>query len=167
MRQTLLRTALLLLTAAATLAVVAANKLYIKSFSIAPGETKVVEVYMLNDAPVRAVEMLVVLPEGLTLAPDQAVLTGRQAGHSLSARLTSKGYRLLAFSTDNTAFTGTDGPLMELTVTASSNFAHSGKIAMSEIIMESATGEALVELGSCTSDVLLISATASHHGDLP
>ncbi|MBQ7691548.1 MAG: hypothetical protein IJT30_10235 [Muribaculaceae bacterium] len=167
MRQLLLRTALLLLTAAATLAAASANKLYIKSFSIAPGESKVVEVYMVNDTPVRAVEMLVVLPAGLTLSPEQTVLTGRQNGHTLSARLTSKGYRVLAFSTNNTPFRGNDGPLMELTVTADSGFDRSGTIEMSEIIMESESGAPLVEMGRCTCDALWAPAAATPAGGKP
>ncbi|MBR6283374.1 MAG: hypothetical protein IKR25_03660 [Muribaculaceae bacterium] len=149
----ILRTLLLAVMATVTCTAIGANKLYIKSFAIHPGETKVVELYMQNDVDVRAVDMLVKLPEGLTLAAEQTRLTDREAGHAVSGRLTSRGYRVIAFSTDNAVFAGTDGPLMELTVTASDSFSKSGTITLQDIIMEDADGEAIVEMGTSTSEV--------------
>ncbi len=143
-----------LLLAAVTMT--AANRLYIKDFAIKPGETKIVEVYMQNDAPVRGVEMVVALPDGLTLDPQKAVLTPRADGHTLSGRATSKGYRLLAFSADNNAFAGNDGALIELTITASDLFTHSADIQLSEIIMEDVNGNALLEMATSKCEAYII-----------
>ena len=151
MRKNLLRSIAAAVLCTAALWSAAANRIVIKDFAIKPGETKVVEVIAESDEPVRAIEVVFALPEGLSLDPAQATLTERANGHTLTGRLTSQGYKFLAFSLDNNAFAGTSGVVFEVPVTASSDFQHSGAIMVSDIVMENAQGEALVELGRAQS----------------
>ncbi len=155
MRKNLLRSLAAAVLCATALWSAAANRIVIKDFAIKPGETKVVEVIAESEEPVRAFEVVFALPDGLSLDPSQATLSERADGHTLSGRLTSQGYKFLAFSLDNNTFSGTSGVVFEVPVSASSDFQHSGAIEASGIVMENALGEALVELGRAQSTAFL------------
>lgn len=155
MKKNILRNLIGAIACLMSLSAMADNQIVIKDFAIKPGETKVVEVIAESDEPIRAFEVVFVLPEGLTIDTERAMLTNRSNDHTLSARLTSKGYRFLAFSLNGNTFAGTDGVIIEVPVTASDTFAHSGIIQANEIVMENNAGEALVEMGQAQSNAYI------------
>ena len=169
MKKNILRNLIGAIVCLMSLSAMADNQIVIKDFAIKPGETKVVEVVAESDEPIRAFEVVFVLPEGLTIDTERAQLTNRANGHSLSGRLTSKGYRFLAFSLNGDTFAGTDGVILEVPVTASADFAHSGVINANDIVMENANGDALVDMGKAESmayiEVSAPTPTTTDNGD--
>ena len=103
--------------------------LTIEDFKIMPGEKKVIEVCMTNSLPIRGFEMKPVLPEGITMAGSPAAVEDRigTGTNSFGEVVTSSkkpnyspvnGKITFASGDDAIPFSGTEGPVMTLTIKA-------------------------------------------------
>ena len=103
--------------------------LTIEDFKIMPGEKKVIEVCMTNSLPIRGFEMKPVLPEGITMAGSPAAVKDRigTGTNSFGEVVTSSkkpnyspvnGKITFASGDDAIPFSGTEGPVMTLTIKA-------------------------------------------------
>ena len=103
--------------------------LIIEDFKIMPGEKKVIEVCMTNSLPIRGFEMKPVLPEGITMAGSPAAVEDRigTGTNSFGEVVTSSkkpnyspvnGKITFASGDDAIPFSGTEGPVMTLTIKA-------------------------------------------------
>lgn len=102
------------------------DRLYIENFSISAGETKEVEVCLANSIPYTAFQCDVYLPEGLNFYEEGGEyfvdLSSRKSrSHSIGGNLQSEtgALRVVSFSQKNANFSGNDGALFYLTITAS------------------------------------------------
>lgn len=116
-----------------------ADRFYIEDFSMAPGDTVMVSFILNNDVPFTAFQADVYLPVELSLNSDSQgygfALTDRKGNHLLSAkRLPDGGIRLLSYSVGLDAYSGNDGALLTVPVTASEDFGDSVFIELKNVL---------------------------------
>ena len=118
----------------------ALDRLHINDFTIAPGETKMVEVMLDNDSAYTALQADIFLPEGLTIEQDDGdyifSLTDRKGSdHTLaSAVLSSGAIRLYITSQALNNFGGNSGALISFNITASDTLSSSKTIEIKNIL---------------------------------
>ena len=116
-------------TMTALLAIVSnasADELKIENFSIEPGETKTISIDLNNtDKSYIAFEFCMTLPEGISIDKDEDdylmvdINSNRSTRHILEvAQNTDDSYHFLCYSNSNSAFKGTEGELLSITLTA-------------------------------------------------
>ncbi|MBN2410700.1 choice-of-anchor D domain-containing protein [candidate division KSB1 bacterium] len=89
------------------------NTLTVADMSSASGDTVTISVNIDNADPFVVCQLSLFLNDELTYLEGSASLTGRAVDHSLSANLvTGDSLRLLAYSANNTAFTGNSGSVL-------------------------------------------------------
>lgn len=126
-----------------------ADDLTLETVTLEPGETKQVAVCLNNPQKTyTAFQFNLVLPEGISVAmSDNKYLVeldeDRKGDHSLKVSQKRKGvYRLMAFSLNSDAFSGTDGPLVNVTLQAdASTVPGTKKGTMEEQVLTEASGE--------------------------
>lgn len=141
-----------------------ANYLSIEPFSIYPGETKEVEIMLSNTAAYTAFQADVCLPAGLTFAEgEEAGLDARATDSHVMATAVSEEnvLRMVAYSTQSAEFTGTNGVLVKVKVTAAEDF-ESGELSVKNILFATAAEEG-VTLNDISVNVLR--ATDIEHVD--
>lgn len=107
------------------------NRFYIPDFSISIGETKEISLVLANETQFTAFQTDIYLPEGLEIVDNSWVRTDRCSGHTISGKIFDDGrVRLTCFSFSNTVFTGNDGALVSLQITASKEAAETCSIEM-------------------------------------
>jgi len=107
------------------------DKFYIPDFKIAVGETKEVSIILDNETPFTAFQTDIYLPEGLTIVANSPAMTQRGSDHTLSAKAFSDGrVRLACLSLNNSVFTGNEGALVTLQITATKDVAETCVIEM-------------------------------------
>ena len=136
------------------------NRIYMEDFSITPGETKPVTVYLENEDALSGMQFRLTLPAGLsivtgatgrprvTLAGDH--LDGEDDDHTVSANAAEDGIHVILYSPTSMELTTGDGALLTFNVTAASNFIGSDEIVIDQI--ESSTAgmvEIALEDASC------------------
>lgn len=136
MKKILLITLSLLATASA----LALDRLYINDFTIAAGETKMVEVMLDNDSAYTALQADIYLPEELTIGQENGdytfSLTDRKGNdHTLaSTTLASGAIRIYITSQSLSTIGGNSGALITFNITASDTFTGSKVIEMKNIM---------------------------------
>ena len=126
-----------------------ADNLTLEAVTLEPGETKQVAVSLNNPQNTyTAFQFDLVLPEGITIAMNGTkylaeLEENRKSDHSLKVSKKRKGvYRLMAFSMNSDVFSGTDGPLVYVTLQAdASTVPGTKKGTMEEQVLTEASGE--------------------------
>ena len=110
-----------------------ADELKVEPFTMQPGETKEVEVELLNtDSPYILLELWMTLPEGISVAKDEdgeylAELNSTRVAksHTLDIQEQESGkYKMLLWSSKNAQLSGTSGTIFTMTLTASADMAN-------------------------------------------
>lgn len=126
-----------------------ADDMTIETITLEPGETKQVAICLNNsEKTYTAFQLNLELPEGVTIAKNDdkyiaALDEDRKGDHSLKVSKKSEGvYRLMAFSLSNTVFSGTDGPLVYVTLQADASAVNgSKKGTLSEQVLTEESGD--------------------------
>lgn len=122
------------------------DRLYIEDFYIAAGETLQVPVILQNDTAYCGLQTDLYLPEGLSLDMeyDEYIidLTSRKhSSHTVASRLMSDGaIRIYISSISAKEFSGNDGAIMTMSITAASNFSGQAIIELKNSICAEAIG---------------------------
>lgn len=124
------------------------NKLYIKDFTIAPGQTKNLEVILDNESPISSLEFLVKLPDGLYYVENSlAKVTSRvtRSSHSVGvADNRDEGIKIVMLSTssaiENSPVKGNSGAILTIDVKAASDY-KGGVVEITDIIGSDATNK--------------------------
>ncbi len=91
------------------------NELRTGSLSTRSGTDTTLSFRINNQEPFTGFQFDLILPSVLTFIPGSESLTSRKNGHSVSANtVTGNKVRVLAFSSDQTVFTGNDGDVVKL-----------------------------------------------------
>ena len=125
-----------------------ADNLSMGTVQLVPGESRQVEISLSNSTKYTAFQFDMVLPEGVAVAKSDnnelvALLNGNRANrHQLHvAKVGSKTYRFLAFSMENNDFLGTEGVLLDVTLTASTDISDEVKtIGLRSLLLVEADG---------------------------
>jgi hypothetical protein len=147
-----------------TLGVNAQATLTVKDFSIAPGETKQVYIEMDNMVEIRALQVLLSLPEGVKLAARPSVVAKRcgmiirgngqsvAATKSLSYKVRDNGNCMIVVNaTDGVPFSGQEGAIIALTLKADEEAREcSGQLILQDMELVYADGATSV----CPQDVV-------------
>lgn len=134
----------------------AANTIYIKDFAIMPGETKIVEMYVESTREVRSFQTDIQLPDGLSIDCDKVMLSDRSNQHIVYADSTGTNcYTIMAFSLSNTPFTGVDGTMVEIPITATETFARSASIELKGILIEASDKTVLIIDGASSCNAFI------------
>ena len=126
-----------------------ADNLTVEAVTLKPGETKQVAISLNNsEKTYTAFQLNLELPEGVTIAKNDdkfvaALDEDRKGDHSLRVSQKSEGvYRLMAFSLSNAVFSGTDGPLVYVTLQADVQARpDTKKAAMAELVLTESSGD--------------------------
>lgn len=118
----------------------AADRLYVDAGNFEPGETKTISVCIENGQPVLGFQFDVALPDGLNLVSSDGkpVCTLSSRANSsytvVSNLLSVNKARIGTFSISHTPLSGNEGPVMEIAVMASDNFA-GGTLSLSGVML--------------------------------
>ena len=122
------------------------DRLFIEDFNIQAGETLQVPVILLNDTAYTGFQTDLYLPEGLSLdmEDDEYIidLTSRKtSSHTVASRLLSDGaIRIYVSSINAREFSGNNGAIMILTLTAADDFTGQAVIELKNSICAEAIG---------------------------
>lgn len=125
-----------------TMTINAKDRVYINDFSIIAGTSKTIEVILSNDTAYCALQTDIVLPEGLTIVTDDDEyvidLTGRKArDHVVSTNVLADGsIRIFVTSQGSLNFSGNDGAILTIDITASSSFDKGNIIMRNSVLVE-------------------------------
>ncbi len=131
---------LLFLCTVAALAATAQDRFYINDFTIAPGETKEVEIMLDNEYTYTAIQAELTLPEGLTVEQEDGdyifELTDRKnRNHTISSQMLSSGaIRILIASQNVKTISGNSGALVVFNIIADDSFSGAKTIQIANII---------------------------------
>ena len=111
-----------------------ADNLSVEDLTLQAGETRQIGIVMNNpDTAYAAFQFDLVLPAGVTIATNDkgkfvaSLNADRVDDHTLNVSKKGEGtYRFMSFSMSNTAFSGTSGVLVYVTLTADDSFLQSG-----------------------------------------
>lgn len=124
----------------ATLSATAVDTFYINNFTIAPGETKQVEIMLDNTTVFTAIQADIYLPQGLTIVQENGDyifdLTGRKGhDHSILSRQLSNGaIRIFIASQSLDIISGNSGALVTFNITADASVSGTMVIDIKNII---------------------------------
>lgn len=148
-----------------TLGVNAQANLTIKDFAIKPGETKQVYIEMNNSVEIRALQVLLTLPEGVKLTARPTVVANRNGmvagaeaiAKSLSYKVRDNGSCMIVVNADDAVpFSGTEGAVIALKLKADEEAKEcSQQIILQDMELVYADGATSVrpEDGACKVDV--------------
>lgn len=118
----------------------AADRLYVEASNFEPGETKTISVCIENGQPVLGFQFDIALPDGLNFVSSdgKAVCTLSSRANSsytiVSNLISINKARIGSFSLSHTPLSGSEGPVMEISVTASDNFS-GGTLSLSGVLL--------------------------------
>ncbi|MCQ2288603.1 MAG: leucine-rich repeat domain-containing protein [Muribaculaceae bacterium] len=96
------------------------DEVSIHDFSIAPGETRDVELVLNNEQQCSHMQCDINLPEGLSIVG--TTTAQRAANHTLATSKQDSNYRILCYSLNGERITGNEGAVVTLKVKADENF---------------------------------------------
>lgn len=117
------------------------DALSIKSFDIAPGETRDIEINLDNNELCSALQCDINLPQGLSI--EGMSTTQRTSDHTVMSSTHGGSTRLICYSTSNQRIPGNDGAVITLKVRASEEFTSEGTLTINNIVMADASHPAL------------------------
>lgn len=112
-----------------------ADNLSVGTVQMTAGSGKDVSISLSNSKQYAAFQFDIVLPEGVSVASGNVdglavSLTDRKANHDLhAAKVADNTYRLLAYSMNSATISGTEGSLVQVTLSADANLTSSEKTA--------------------------------------
>lgn len=112
-----------------------ADNLSVETVQMTAGSSKEVSISLNNSKQYAAFQFDIVLPEGVSVASGNVdglavSLTDRKANHDLhAAKVADNTFRLLAYSMDNATISGTEGALINVTLSAAANLTAGDKTA--------------------------------------
>ncbi|MGM9868776.1 MAG: leucine-rich repeat protein [Sodaliphilus sp.] len=113
------------------------DQIQIPAFSIAPGETRTVEVNLLNENAYTALQFDIRLPEGLELVGINKA--NRLASHAIqSATLPNGDIRVIGYHAQNTDLNGSEGAILSLQVRASEALSADAAIEVMHTVLATA-----------------------------
>lgn len=116
--------------------------LHIQDFSIAPGETRDIELVLSNTELCTAMQCDITLPQGLQVVGMAG--TGRSKSHTLHSATADNVVRILCYNTKGEHFAGNDGAIVKLTVTATDELSSQSTITINNIALADDSHEALI-----------------------
>ena len=131
---------------AGVLSAMAVNRLYMPDFTICPGETMQVALILENDEPFTAFQTDLILPEGLTVIQEDDEylfdLSNRKASdHTIISKLRDDGaIRMVSFSIGVKPYSGNNGALVVINLTASNDFTGPATIELKNSICANLEG---------------------------
>lgn len=143
----------MLMVVAATFSVAATDHLFIKDFTIQPGQTVQVEVLLENEAQYTAFQTDLYMPEGLTIDVQSLALTSRKASDHVLAHcvLINGAVRVMSYSMRVQPYSGTSGAIFTFNVTASETFVGPADIVLKNIRLTNVAGtDTALDNTSCT-----------------
>ena len=116
------------------------NLFYINDFEITPGQTLQVPVIMDNEASeIAAFQLTLTMPQGLTATAQGVTLSDRKSSnHQVVANLNGNQLGIAAFSFPPTPFSGNEGVVMYISITASRDFSGTAVIGVSNVALTTA-----------------------------
>lgn len=105
----------------------------IQDFSIAPGETREIDIVLDNDQLCAHMQCDINLPDGLTVV--DARCAQRAASHTLIADTQDGSCRVICYSTRGQAIDGNSGAVVTLTVKADENLASETTITVNNVVL--------------------------------
>ena len=125
------------------------DQILIPAFSIAPGETRSVEVNLLNDNAYTALQFDIRMPEGLELVGISKA--NRLANHAMqSATLPNGDIRVISYHTQNNKLDGSEGAILTLQVKASEALSADAAIEVMHTVLATADNESYFAPASST-----------------
>lgn len=140
------KTILFLMSVMVALSAAATDRFYIEDFIISPGETKQVSIMLDNDEEYTALQVDLLLPEGLTVEMDDGEyvfdLTSRKASdHTLSSMMHEDGaIRIIAYSLNVNPFKGNSGALVTFNLIADEDFKGPAPIQLKNMLFTTPQG---------------------------
>lgn len=140
------KTVLFLMSVLAVLSAAATDRFYIEDFIISPGETKQVSIMLDNDEQYTALQVDLLLPEGLTVEMEDGdyvfALTSRKASdHTLSSMMHEDGsIRIIVYSLNVKPFKGNSGALITFNLIADENFNGPAPILLKNMLFTTPQG---------------------------
>jgi len=133
----------LLMVVAATFSVAATDLFHFEDFDMHPGETVLVEILLDNEAQYTAFQADLYLPDGLTVDRQSVALTSRKAAdHSIATSVLSDGaIRLMSYSMMVQPYSGNNGALVTLQVTAGESLSNPVVIGLKNCRFTSLEGQ--------------------------
>lgn len=122
------------------------NTLTIPDVTVAQGKSIALPINMDNNADIVAVQFTVTASDGITLSSESAKVSERSNGHTLTMRpMGNNKYMVMAFSGQNTPFTGRSGHIMTVSLNTSSSLAEGTKLplTLSDVVIADKTGKNL------------------------
>ena len=166
------RTILLSMTVVAVLCAAATDRLYIEDFTIAPGETRTVNIMLDNEIAYTAFQADIYMPAGLTIEMEDGDyifdLTERKSrDHMIASQPQADGaIRVISYSNGINPFKGNSGALVTFNVTAATDFTGPATIALRNTLFTTTTGEE-IPFGdeTCTVTVPAVGKKGDVNGD--
>lgn len=137
----------------ATLCAKATDRFYIQSFTMTPGQTRTVSIFLDNETAFTAFQTDLYLPEGLNTDEDSFDLTERKSSnHTLTvSRFPDGSYRLMSYSIKLKTYSDNSGALVTFDLTASEDFSGPVVITLRNTIFTTEEGEEIAfEDDECT-----------------
>ncbi|MBQ1723623.1 MAG: leucine-rich repeat protein [Muribaculaceae bacterium] len=115
----------------------------IDNFTIAPDETKTIDVKLSNQEEYAAMQFDVILPAGLTVVDKSLSATSRSTEHALISMDKGNACRIIAYSMENVVFNGNEGPVLRIKVKATDELAPDAQITIDNVIFATNKSETL------------------------
>ena len=115
----------------------------IDNFTIAPDETKTIDVKLSNQEEYAAMQFDVILPAGLTVVDKGLSATSRSTEHALISMDKGNACRIIAYSMENVVFNGNEGPVLRIKVKATDELAPDAQITIDNVIFATNKSETL------------------------
>ncbi|MBO5541563.1 MAG: leucine-rich repeat protein [Muribaculaceae bacterium] len=107
----------------------------IEPFSIRPGETRTLQLYLANSQDYEAMQLDITLPAGLELANNKAGSTSRTMQHTQSMRTFGDLSRLVSVSLQGKPFAQSDDALVTISVRATDELAPGAAITLTNVLL--------------------------------
>ena len=140
------KTIALLIATVVAMTAAAVNRLYLPDFTISPGETMQVALILENDEQFTAFQTDLILPEGLSVVQEDDEylfdLSNRKASdHTIISKLRDDGaIRMVSFSIGVKPYSGNNGALVVINLTASDDFTGPATIELKNSICANLEG---------------------------
>lgn len=115
----------------------------IDNFTIAPDETKTIDVKLSNQDEYAAMQFDVILPDGLQVVDKSLSATSRSTEHALISMDKGNACRIIAYSMENVVFNGNEGPVLRIKVKATDELAPDAQITIDNVIFATNKSETL------------------------
>lgn len=127
------------------------DSIFIRDFNIPVGESKEIALELINESVFTAFQVDILPPKGLDFNTDSFQLTSRAANHAVSVKKFDDGrIRVVCFSIDNTPFTGNDGALLNMVLTAEPDIAETAELHLNNVIFTTSSAKEYILDNSST-----------------